>query len=178
MARNGVKDGTSGGSAPAPAIDFAQMLGIADALPMALAFVDTELRYRFVNQALADFVELPRSEMLGRTMGEILDPKVMADRREMLDAALAGERVWFAADYDHPRRGKLAIQSEYLPQFAPDGSVYGLMLLISDVTEQRVAERALSGERGAVPADRGFGAGTDVGHTARPQPRLRQPGLC
>lgn len=143
MARKGVKDGTSGEPAPALAFDFTQMLSIADALPMALAFVDAGLRYRFVNQALADFVELPRSAMLGKTMGEILDPKVMADRRPMLDAALAGEQVWFAADYDHPRRGMLAIQSEYLPQFAPDGSVYGLMLLISDVTEQRVAERAL-----------------------------------
>ena len=141
MARKSRQDGSS--DAGAPAFDFAQMLGIADALPMALAYVDAGLRYRFVNQALADFLEKPRAELLGRTMEEVLDAKAMADRRPMLDAALAGERAWFAADYDHPGRGMLAIQSEYLPQFAPDGSVIGLMLLISDVTEQRVAERAL-----------------------------------
>ncbi|MEO7409818.1 MAG: PAS domain-containing protein [Sphingomicrobium sp.] len=125
------------------AFDFAAVLAIADALPMALAYVDAGLRYRFVNQALADFLERPRSELLGRTMGEVLDSRAMADRRPMLDAALAGERVWFAAEYDHPSRGHLAIQSEYLPQFAADGSVSGLMLLISDATEQRIAERAL-----------------------------------
>ena len=127
----------------APNFDFAQVLAIADALPMALAFVDCELRYRFVNQALADFFERPRSEILGRSVAQVLDAQALADRQPMLDAALAGDRVWFAADYDHPSRGRLAIQSEYLPQFAADGSVTGLMLLIHDATEQRVAERAL-----------------------------------
>ena len=34
------------------------------------------------------------------------------------------------------------------------------------------------GKRGAVPADRQFGAGDDVGDPARPRPRLRQRGLC
>ena len=33
-------------------------------------------------------------------------------------------------------------------------------------------------ERGAVPADRQFGAGDDVGDPARPHPRLRQRRLC
>ena len=146
MARNGDKDQPT--AAPAPGggggtFDFGQMLAIADALPVALAFVDSALRYRFVNQALADFLERPRSEMLGRTMAEILGSKVLADRQPMLDAALAGERQWFAADFDHPSRGPLAIQSEYLPQRGPDGAVFGLVLLINDVTEQRIAERAL-----------------------------------
>ncbi len=136
-------DTAGAGKSGPPGYEFPQVLAIADALPMALAFVDTSLRYRFVNRALADFIGIPRAEMLGRTMAEILDPRVMADRRPMLDAALAGERVWFAADYDHPDRGMLAIQSEYLPQLRPDGTVYGLMILINDVTEQRVAERAL-----------------------------------
>jgi hypothetical protein len=33
-------------------------------------------------------------------------------------------------------------------------------------------------ERGAVPADRRFGAGADVGHPARPRAQFRQPRLC
>ena len=123
--------------------DFAQMLAIADALPMALAFVDSELRYRFANQALAEFVGRPRSELIGRTMTEMLDARVIADRKPMLDTALAGERVWFAAEYDHPTRGALTLLSDYLPQRDADGNVFGIVILISDVTEQRIADRAL-----------------------------------
>ena len=146
MARKSDKDelkpavGTGGGGGT---FDFGQMLAIADALPMAMAFVDRDLRYRFVNQALADFIERPRAELLGRTMADMLEAKVMADRKPMLDAALAGERVWFAADYDHPARGLLAIQSDYLPQVGADGAVFGIVILVNDVTEQRIAERAL-----------------------------------
>ena len=133
---------------PAPrgggeAFDFGQMLAVADALPMALALIDTDQRYRFVNQALADFFDRPRGDILGRTMTEVLGEKAMEVRRPMVESALAGERVWFAADYDHPTRGPLTIQADYLPQFGPGGAVNGVMILISDVTEQRVAERAL-----------------------------------
>ena len=120
MARKADNGHAEAAPRPGGTFDFAQMLAIADALPMALAYVDTDLRYRFVNQALAEFVNRPRAEMIGRTMAEVLDPLVMADRRPMLDAALAGERMWFAADYDHPARGMLAIQSEYLPQVDGD----------------------------------------------------------
>ena len=45
MARKGVNDGSNGGSLPVPGFDFGQMLSIADALPMAIAYVDRDLRY-------------------------------------------------------------------------------------------------------------------------------------
>src|SRR5690349_4172050 len=110
-------------AAPAAAWDFQSILAIADALPMPIAYLDTERRYRFVNKALADFFERPRSEILGATMAEVVGADVYAVRRPMLDAAFAGERQWFVADYDHPARGPLSIQAEYLPQHSPDGRV-------------------------------------------------------
>ena len=53
MARKGDTGQSKPGDGEAGRFDFGQMLAIADALPMALAFVDTSLRNRFVNQALA-----------------------------------------------------------------------------------------------------------------------------
>ena len=141
--RDSETSGTAAGGGGTGTFDFSQMLAVADALPVSLAFVDRDLRYRFVNRALAEFLERSRGDLLGRTMDEILNPAAMADRRPLLDAALAGERQWFAAEFDHPTRGPLAIQSEYLPQRGPDGTVFGLILLINDVTEHRVSERAL-----------------------------------
>ena len=64
-------------------------------------------------------------------------------RKDEIAAALQGHRQWFAADFDHPTRGPLTIQAEYVPQIAPDGSVAGLILVIQDITEQRAAEIAL-----------------------------------
>ena len=130
------------GSAP-PAPSFAQVLSIADALPMPIAFIDPGRRYTFCNRAFADFFERPRGQVLGRTVEEMLGPDIYKVRKPMMDAAFAGERQWFVADFPHPSRGTLAIQAEYVPQVGPDKSVGGIVALITDVTEQRAAERAL-----------------------------------
>ena len=123
--------------------DLGRVAAIADALPMLVALVDPELRYRFCNKALADFFERRRSQILGRTVREVVGEKAYADREPMLAAALRGERQWFAASFDHPSRGPIAVQTEYLPQLGPDGHVDGVVIIVQDVTEQRVAERAL-----------------------------------
>ena len=123
--------------------DFTQTLAIADALPMGIAFVDREHRYRFLNKALAEFFERPRAEILGATMEEMLGKEAMKVRGPMLAAALAGERQYFVADYDHPSRGPLTVQADYLPQVHGDGKVAGVVIIINDVSEQRLAERAL-----------------------------------
>ncbi len=134
-----------GGRPPPPpaAPDFLQIIGIADALPMPIAYLDRDRRYRFVNRAFADFFERPRAEILGHSVEELLGEAIYAVRKPMMDAAFAGERQWFVADFPHPTRGPLAIQAEYVPQVAPDGGVQGIVVLVTDVTEQRTADRVL-----------------------------------
>ncbi len=127
----------------APAFDFSKVLSIADALPMPIAWIDAGLTYRFVNRALADFFEQPRSQILGRTMPEVMGAQAFQARRPMVEAALGGEQQWFAAEFAHPSRGSLALQTEYIPQVGRDGRTEGLVIIVQDVTEQRVAERAL-----------------------------------
>jgi PAS domain S-box-containing protein len=143
------------GRAPAPAaaseslpdlagrFDFSQILTVADALPIMIGFVDREERYRFVNQALADWFERPRREILGLTMREMLGEEIYETRRPLIAAAFAGERQWFAADFNHPTRGLLAVQADYVPQMDGRGEVIGMILLVQDISEQRAAERAL-----------------------------------
>ena len=123
--------------------DFESVLGIADALPVMVAYCDTAQRYLFLNKAMADWFERPRSEILGRTMREILGDEAYATRQPLIEGALAGEKQWFAAEYRHPSRGPLAVQTQYIPQLAAGGKVRGIVMLVEDVTEQRVTGRAL-----------------------------------
>ena len=123
--------------------DFSRMLAIADALPVLIAYLDTSQRYLFVNRALADWLGRPRKEILGRTMRELLGEENYRARGPIIQAALAGERQWFAAGYNHPERGQLAVQTEYVPQLSARSEVEGVVILVQDVTEQRIAERSL-----------------------------------
>jgi len=154
MAGRGKSESVSGeGAQPQPetraqAFDFSRMLAIADALPVLIAYLDTNQRYLFINKALADWFELPRKDILGRTMRDVLGEDAYRAREPLVRAALAGERQWFAASFDHATRGQLAVQSEYVPQMSASGEVEGIVILVQDVTEQRVAERSLRESEG------------------------------
>src|SRR5687767_11119003 len=155
--------GVGGGRAPRPAapdltvpdlpVEMFSPLGLlalADALPVLTAYVDKEQRYRFLNKPLAEWFERPRSEILGRTLREVLGEEAYAVRAPLIAAALKGERQYFASDFDHPTRGPLAVQTNYVPWFEGGfedgqgrGKVKGVVIIVADVTEQRATERAL-----------------------------------
>jgi PAS domain-containing protein len=76
-------------------------------------------------------------------MREILGDKAFEGREPLLRAALGGERTFYASEIEHATRGHVAVQSDYVPWADPGGAVRGIIILFEDVTEQRVAERAL-----------------------------------
>src|SRR3990170_4564268 len=128
---------------PNPMLDFGGILAIADALPVMIAYVDQTEHYLFVNRPIADWFERPRSQILGRTMREVMGEKNYAARKEAIAAAFKGQRQWFAAAFDHPTRGPLFTQAEYVPHVTRDGKVAGIIMVVQDVTEQRASELAL-----------------------------------
>src|SRR5688572_18528065 len=162
-ADRGSAGGVGGGRSPrTPASDIVMpdlppemfsplgILALADALPVMTAYVDNEERYRFLNKPLAEWFERPRSEILGRTLREVLGEEAYAVRAPLIAAALKGERQYFASDFDHPTRGPLAVQTNYVPWFEGGfedgqgrGKVKGVVIIVADVTEQRATERAL-----------------------------------
>jgi PAS domain S-box-containing protein len=124
-------------------LDFSSMLAIADLLPMPVGYVDREQRFQFLNRAGAEWFERPRRDILGRTYLEVVGEEAYAERRPMIEEALAGERKFFAATYDHPSRGPVALQLDYVPWADAGGVVRGIIIIVQDLTEQRLAERAL-----------------------------------
>ena len=124
-------------------LDFPAMLAIADILPVMTAYIDSTLVYRFVNKPLADWIGRPRKEILGRHIRDIVGEAAFGEREPLLAAALKGERMFYASEFDHPQRGRLAVQTDYVPWADAEGRVNGIIALVQDVTEQRAAERSL-----------------------------------
>ena len=122
--------------------DFNSLIAIADALPVMVAYCDANQVYRFCNSGIANWFGRPRSSILGRSIREVMGEQAYAVRRGAIEAALEGERQWFAAIFDHPTRGQRTVQSEYVPHVGKDGKVVGFALLVQDLTEQRAADAA------------------------------------
>jgi PAS domain S-box-containing protein len=124
-------------------LDFPAMLAIADMLPVMVAYFDRDFRYRFINKPFAEWLGFPRKEILGRHSREIIGDKAFEERIPMIEQALKGQRTFFAAEYEHPQRGLVAVQSDYLPWADQTGEVQGIIILVTDITEQREAVQAI-----------------------------------
>ncbi|QDP19722.1 hybrid sensor histidine kinase/response regulator [Sphingomonas xanthus] len=124
-------------------VGFPGIIEIADTLPVMIAYLDRDLRYLYLNKTLAEWLEMPRKEVLRKTFREILGDAAFEHRRPFIERAFGGDKQWFVGDLDHRTRGKLTVQSEYVPHRGPDGDVIGLIVVLQDVTEQRATELAL-----------------------------------
>ena len=76
-----------GATATKPAADAATgSKTLADLLPVMTAYYDRDARIQFINKMFADWLARPRSEIVGRTMAEVIGehpvaPAVVADVR-------------------------------------------------------------------------------------------------
>jgi PAS domain S-box-containing protein len=119
------------------------LIALADLLPVMTAYVDAGQVVRFINKPMADYLGEPRRALLDRPLKELMGEDVYPAREALILGALGGERQFFVAEQEHPDRGPVALQCEYVPWPGRDGSVAGMVMLVEDITERMVAERAL-----------------------------------
>ena len=115
---------------------------ITDSLPVRIAYLDAERRYRFVNQAHLLRFGLRREQVLGHTRSELLHGAGDDIVTPRVDAVLAGQPQRF--EFDEEVAGRmLRMESQLLPDIGEDGRVCGYFSTGIDITERSAAEREL-----------------------------------
>ena len=114
-----------------------------DNVPALLAYVDSELTFRFTNRAYEQMLGLEREELVGRHLHEVFDQHEMLRRSPYLEGALAGERQDFELELRDARNRQRYAVATYIPQFSRRGEVLGFFSLLQDITERRRAELKL-----------------------------------
>lgn len=118
--------------------------GLLSATPVGFAYLDRDLRYRWVNESLAAMNGLPASEHVGKTPLELL-PDIPADNylplfRAALDSgeAVTGVEITggTAAEPTEVRHW----EENFYPLRHSDGEIVGLGVVAVEVTERRQAE--------------------------------------
>ncbi len=104
--------------------------------PIGIAFLDTDLRFLRVNDALADMNRVPAADHLGRTVLEVTgQADVAAALRRVVEA---GEPV---LDHDVALHGR-RFEASYFPVRDDSGALLAVGKAMTDVTERRRAESA------------------------------------
>ncbi len=127
-----------------PAMDDPALLHeLMDSVPVILAHKSRDLRYTYINQTYADWVGLPRDQIIGRHVCNVRNEahyQLMKARRTKV---LAGETVQYNTKCEFPGRGMCDLLTTLIPQRSAAGEVEGYFSLVQDITDLKDVERAL-----------------------------------
>jgi two-component system, cell cycle sensor histidine kinase and response regulator CckA len=113
--------------------------------PIGLAFLDQNLRYLRVNQALATFNGVPAEAHLGRHISEVLAPEtteklvpllhqVLSSREPLTDVELQGPNARYSQEIRHVRVSFYPVQV---------GELKGIHAVVEDVTAEKKVQSEL-----------------------------------
>ena len=126
---------------------LAEIEAFYNTAPVGLCVLDAGLRYVRINERLAEINGLPVAEHIGRTMREILPE--LADQAEpwLLDVLETGEAlrdVEITVETHDGEKGERTRVENWYPMTDADGHVYGINIVVEDVTERKRGEEELA----------------------------------
>ena len=120
----------------------ATLRSVTEALPAIVGVVGADRRYRFVNSAFERWAGRPRSEIVGRTIEQVLGTADAQHSQPWVERALAGETISFERQYSGAQQVQhLALT--YIPLRLDDGRVDGFVGVGQDITGHRREEGRL-----------------------------------
>lgn len=121
----------------------ASLQRVIEMAPLAITLRDARtLRVLQMNQLAASITGMPRHEAIGKAPEELYSADIAATMRADMELALSGGQV-FQREYRTRRDGQMQIwDARYLPLSKPGLPPDQLLLVATDVTDQRAAEKA------------------------------------
>lgn len=115
---------------------------IADNVPAFIGHIDRDMRYRLLNRRYAEWFDRTVDELIGMRQSDLLGDRDEYSLRDRLEGAFAGERQVFEANF----RGR-DLEVHYIPDEVSNEPRAGVFVMAHDITDRKVAERALFEEK-------------------------------
>ena len=110
---------------------------VTDAMPALISYVDSDLRYRFNNQAYEEWFG---NKADGKKINEVLGTDAYRKIARYVDEALRGRLVTYQTEIPYLGKGTRFVEATYVPDRRENGQVKGFFALVQDITERRQAE--------------------------------------
>ncbi len=121
-----------------------QLKLITDALPVLIAYIDKQQRYRYNNRTYEIWYGKPRSSILGRTIKEIVGQENYQKVLPYIKTALAGKAVTFEHQTIAENGNSYWMNVTYIPDFDSNGKVIGFFSMVDDITDRKAVDQMKS----------------------------------
>jgi PAS domain S-box-containing protein len=121
----------------------AELRLIADSLPVLIAFVDRDLRYRFANRAYHDWFGRMPEDVIGRHVSELAGVEGMKARADAFRRVLEGETVHLEMAWPKLDGSPREAEIRYLPRRDARGEVDGFHVFVLDITDRKRMQQDL-----------------------------------
>lgn len=116
---------------------------VVEGLDEMIVVVDQEYRYLLANRAFLNYRQLPREEVVGHSIPELLSPEIFNNLiKQNLDECFRGKVVKYELSHSYPKLGKRDLLASYFPIEGRDG-VDRAVCILKDITEQKRADELL-----------------------------------
>lgn len=116
-----------------------EMRLVADGIPILIAYVNSDLRFLFVNQSYAEWLDRPRSEIIGLHMSEILPRQDYENSLPHFRRVLSGKMATYVQMVSKDGQTR-ALNVTLIPGSDDSGAVDAFYAIIQDITERRRSE--------------------------------------
>ena len=116
------------------------MSSITEQMSAAVTRCSRDFRYLWVNQAYADWIQCPVSEVVDRPISDVLGKEAFNSLLPYFKRVLLGETVQYEQQTNFQGIGRRWVSATYTPTFDPDGTTDGWVAVVLDVTDRKRAE--------------------------------------
>ncbi|WP_414566016.1 MULTISPECIES: PAS domain S-box protein [unclassified Anabaena] len=120
-----------------------EMRLITNAVPVLISYVDAQQCYRFNNKGYEDWFGFSAADIYGKHIQEVLGESVYQALIPYIEAVFSGQQVTFENQISRKDGSSHIVSTTYVPQFGTQGQVEGFVALVTDITTQKLAEKAL-----------------------------------
>jgi PAS domain S-box-containing protein len=123
--------------------ELAELQAIYETAPVGLGIIDSELRYTRINERLAGINGIPAADHLGRTVREVVPDLADAAEpllRQVLDTGQAVQDLELSGTTAADPGEVHHWVEQYSPLRDQSGDVFGVNVVVADVTDQKRAE--------------------------------------
>jgi PAS domain S-box-containing protein len=119
-----------------------QLVSITDNMAAAVTRCSRDYRYVWVSPAYAAWLGLPKEQIAGRYIRDVIGSEGFEEIRPYMERVLSGETVNYTARVHYRSRGARWIQAVYIPARSEDGAE-AWTAVVSDITESKQREAQL-----------------------------------